>query len=87
MTTRPDDLVATQNESQGFIGEKIIMHSMTKREAFAMAAMQGILSCPKSINLTSQSTGIKLSTESNTVGDLAVAFADSLIESLNKDLK
>ena len=86
MTTRPDDLVATQNESQGFIGEKIIMHSMTKREAFAMAAMQGILSCPKLMgeNFQLNTTGKSIS---NTVADLAVAFADSLIESLNKDLK
>lgn len=59
------------------------MDGLTKREVFAMAAMQGLIACPINVTIKSLSGRTGVSTREHGVHVVAVSLADSLIEALN----
>lgn len=70
MTTKPNDR-AFQNNQDGDQYD-----GLTKREYFAAMAMQGILACPKNLQMPDGKT--------DSMTGQAVIFADTLISALNE---
>jgi hypothetical protein len=80
MKTNPNDPIAYVDELQAIEGSeeynRFVNYGLTKREYFAAMAMQGLLAAPKTFP---DSNSFFINCE------VAVKFADTLIETLNDE--
>lgn len=72
MPTNPNDVISSSINNPGQLSSFFVGVGLTKREYFAAMALQGIISAP-----------VEGDTISSDATD-AVAYADALIEALNK---
>lgn len=67
------------------VGPDGVQHSgLTIREAAAIAALSGLLACPGSISAAGKMADENNKRIGNVMGDLAVSYADALIDELEK---
>lgn len=75
--------IAVESYEDGVPTNSTLFPGLSKREAFAVAALSGLLSGLSSTVKTSEEVET-LAASSTKTADLAVAYADALVEALNK---